>query len=263
MTRKHEETQHPGPGRPEAGAGTIIIIIATTNSHKVSEIISVYDDMKRSGRGNLPDIRFVPLNLSWNIPDAVEDGATFEANAAIKAAHYARHTGCPCLADDSGLQVDALNGQPGIHSARFAADEQPDFEALPRPQRDALNNRKLLTLLASTTTDRPWTARFVCAMCLAAPDGSTIATARGTLEGIITEHAAGDNGFGYDPIVYLPDINCTVAQLTPDQKNARSHRGNATHALLASIAHSLVEPRPEGEPFLRTLHHLTHSPSRS
>ncbi|MBL1216341.1 MAG: non-canonical purine NTP pyrophosphatase [Planctomycetes bacterium] len=234
MTQNRNTDSHPlSPGRP---AGALTIIVATTNANKVREIISVLDTMRATEACRLPEIRFIPLDESAGIPEAVEDGSTFSENAALKAGHYARHTGHICLADDSGLEVDALDGAPGIHSARFAADEHDDFESRPRPQRDALNNEKLITQLVNRAAGATWTARFVCSMCLTAPDGTVMATARGTLEGVITDQPAGHHGFGYDPHVFLPDLGCTLAELSADRKNARSHRGNATRSLLEKIA---------------------------
>lgn len=138
--------------------------------------------------------------------------------------YYARATGQRCLADDSGLAVDALGGAPGVRSARYAG------VGATRSERDRANNERLLRAIADVPPAKR-TARFVCAMCVADPDGSVIAEAEGTFDGVITDQPAGSNGFGYDPLLYLPDEGCTSAELTPDEKNARSHRGEAVRAI--------------------------------
>ena len=162
-------------------------------------------------------------------PEAVEDGRTFQDNARIKAVHYAKATGRLCLADDSGLEVDALGGEPGVRSARYAGAGGT------RAERDAANNTKLLAQLRGVPTGRR-TARFVCAMCLTDKNGTVIAETRGTFAGVIADAPRGSNGFGYDPLLYLPDAGCTSAQLTPQQKNARSHRGEAARKMAERIA---------------------------
>ena len=125
-----------------------------------------------------------------------------------------------CLAEDSGLEVDALGGKPGVVSARYSGTSGT------REERDRANNQKLLAELAGVDSGRRQ-ARFVCAMCVADPDGSIVATSRGTYEGVVTDEPRGHNGFGYDPLLYLPDVGKTSAELTPEQKNARSHRNEA------------------------------------
>ncbi len=162
-------------------------------------------------------------------PEAVEDGRTFQDNARIKAVQYAQATGRLCLADDSGLEVDALGGEPGVHSARYAGASGT------RTKRDAANNTKLLAQLGGVPTERR-TARFVCALCLADKNGAVIAETRGAFDGEIADAPHGSNGFGYDPLLYLPDVGCTSAQLTPQQKNARSHRGEAARKMAALLA---------------------------
>ncbi len=134
-----------------------------------------------------------------------------------------------CLAEDSGLEVDALSGAPGVHSARYAGHPGD------RDARDAANNAKLLRELAAVPHEQRG-ARFVCAMCVCDPDGSVIATARGTFEGIIAEAPQGDGGFGYDPLLWLPGLDRTSAQLSAAETHARSHRGEAARALAATIA---------------------------
>lgn len=192
------------------------ILVATSNPHKLDEIRAVLHPLGFRVLG-LDD-----LNLS--IPEPVEDGTTFEANAAIKAVAYAKATGQVCLADDSGLEVDALDGAPGVHSARYAGVGSD------RASRDTANNRKLLDALADVPDEKRH-ARFVCAMCLATPGGEVLAECRGTFDGVIAREPRGENGFGYDPLLFLPELNCTSAELSPDEKNRRSHRGVATRLM--------------------------------
>ena len=190
------------------------LVIATSNPHKVEEIAAVLGQI---------GIACLPMGEA-GIPEPDEDGATFEANARIKAVAYAKALGAAVLADDSGLEVDALGGAPGVHSARFAG------VGATRAERDAANNARLLRELAGVPHARR-TARFVCVLCVAQPDGSVLAEARGHFEGWIGESARGANGFGYDPLHVLPDGR-TSAELTSAEKNARSHRGNALRSLV-------------------------------
>lgn len=210
------------------------LLVATSNPHKLEEIRTIIRD------------RWIELlslsDLPGPIDEPVEDGDTFEANAILKARCYAKATGLLCLADDSGLEVDALDGEPGVRSARYSETDGP------RAQRDRANCVLLLKNLGDTPVEKR-TARFVCAMALV--DGRTaneepLAIVRGTLEGrIITpdeaedpacpERGRGNNGFGYDPIVYVPERNKTVAELASDEKNAISHRGNALVKMLPHL----------------------------
>ena len=152
--------------------------------------------------------------------DVVEDGTTFEENALIKATEIAKHVdNCIVLADDSGLEFDYLNKEPGIYSARYAG-ENTSYD---------IKNNLLLERLAGVP-DEKRTARFVCAVAAAFPDGTT-EVVRGTIEGRIGHEIIGENGFGYDPIFYLPEYGCTTAQMDPDKKNELSHRGNALRAM--------------------------------
>lgn len=213
----------------------IEILLATTNPHKLGEVRAVLEPHA---------IRVLSLNDVLGpageaaLEEPVEDAPTFEGNARIKATHYATHTGRVTLADDSGLEVDALDGAPGVLSARYAG------VGADRAARDAANNAKLLDALADVPDDRR-TARFVCAMCLAAPDGRILATSRGTFEGRIAHGAQGNNGFGYDPLLIVAGdpTGRTSAELSPDEKNARSHRGAAARA----IAPRIVEATGAGE----------------
>lgn len=197
------------------------ILFATSNPHKLREVDQILSEL---------GIRVLGLDeLPEALEEPVEDGETFEANAEIKAVGYAQATGMHCLADDSGLEVDALGGAPGVHSARYAGVDGS------RAERDRANNEKLLAAIANVPEDRR-AARFVCAMCLAGPDGEVVAETRGTFDGVLTDKPRGENGFGYDPLLYLPDVAKTSAELPSDEKNARSHRGQAARAMADAIA---------------------------
>ncbi len=203
------------------------IVAATGNPHKLEEIRAVLGPLGVSVR-SLPE-------AGDRGPEPRETGARFEENAAIKAVEYARRLGAIALADDSGLEVDLLNGEPGVHSAIWAGAEGS------RPERDARNNAKLLAALAHQPPERR-TARFVCTLCLAAPDGSILLEARGEVEGVITDAPRGEHGFGYDPLFLLPHMGRTTAELTPAEKNEISHRGRALRhfAFLLRHKHILV-----------------------
>jgi len=198
------------------------IIVATGNPHKVEEIREI-----------LAVHGFRVLSLTdvgaEGIPEPEEDGDTFAQNARIKATQYARAINRMVLADDSGLAVDALGGAPGVFSARWSG------LGVTREERDNANNKKLLEELASTPADRR-TARFVCAMCLSAANGSVIAETVGEFHGSIGTNARGVNGFGYDPLFVVDANGRTSAELTSQQKNDRSHRGAATRAMAKFLA---------------------------
>jgi len=193
------------------------LVIATSNPHKVEEIGAVLGQL---------GIQCLPLG-DPGIPEPKEDGATFEANARIKAIAYAKALGCTVLADDSGLEVDALGGAPGVHSAYYAG------VGATRAERDPANNAKLLKALEGVP-DAQRNARFVCVLCIARPDGTILAESRGTFDGVIGHAPRGVNGFGYDPLLVLPDGR-TSAELSSDEKNARSHRGNALRLLVPKL----------------------------
>jgi XTP/dITP diphosphohydrolase len=207
------------------------LLFASSNPHKIEEVAAI---LRPAG------IRIVGLDSISDPPSEPEEtGQTFEANARLKAVYYAHHTARTCLADDSGLEVDALNGAPGVHSARYAhagSDERSSARKtrITRAQRDAANNEKLLRELENVPPEKR-AARFVCAMCLAAPDGTILAETRGTFEGLIASEPRGTHGFGYDPLLYLPDRGCTSAELSPAEKNACSHRGAAARAMAAIL----------------------------
>ena len=193
------------------------LLFATSNPHKLRELRQMLSPLGITVEG-LDALSSVP-------PEPVEDGETFEANARIKAVGYATATAMTCLAEDSGLEVDALDGAPGVRSARYAEHDGD------RDARDRANNDKLLAALRDVPkADR--TARFVCAMCVSSPEGAVRFEARGTFEGVVAEAPAGEGGFGYDPLLYVPDAGCTSAQLAPEEKNRRSHRGAAARALV-------------------------------
>lgn len=164
------------------------------------------------------------------VADVVEDGATFEENALIKATEIAKiarqmpaYADAIVLADDSGLEIDYLNKEPGIYSARYMG-EDTSYD---------IKNRSFLERLAGVA-DAERTARFVCAIAAAFPDGST-EVVRGTMEGMIGYEIAGENGFGYDPIFYLPEYGCTSAELAPEKKNELSHRGEGLRKMRTVI----------------------------
>jgi len=167
------------------------------------------------------------------IPPCVEDGRTFEENATIKALHYGRHASGLLFADDSGLEVDALAGAPGVYSARFSLLEAPPAGAPAREPLpiDEANNRLLVAKLRGVETR---TARFVCAIALA-DRGRLRGVWRGAVEGIILDAPRGAGGFGYDPLFYCPQFGCTFGEASEEQKFSVSHRGQALRAMLAGL----------------------------
>jgi XTP/dITP diphosphohydrolase len=188
------------------------IVLATRNKGKLAELSALLAD---SG------IEVESLAAHPDIGEIPETGDTFEANARIKAEAVCKATGLVAVADDSGLMVDALEGAPGIYSARFSGEDATD----------AANNVKLLKEMACVPDERR-TARFVCVMVAMAPDGEAI-TARGTWEGVILREPRGEGGFGYDPLFFLPGEGVTSAELPAERKNDLSHRGQAMRALMS------------------------------
>ena len=183
------------------------IIFATGNENKMKEIRMILSDL------GMPILSMKEAGICV---DVVEDGSTFEENALKKATEIAKTVdNCIVLADDSGLEIDYLNKEPGIYSARYAG-EDTSYD---------IKNNLLLSRLEGVP-DEKRTARFVCAIAAAFPDGTTDVV-RGTIEGRIGYEIAGENGFGYDPIFYVPEYGCTTAQMSPEKKNELSHRGNA------------------------------------
>jgi len=191
------------------------IVLASNNKGKVREIAQLLADK---------NLQVVPQS-EFNIPDADETGLSFVENAILKARHAAKLSGLPAIADDSGLEVDALNGAPGIYSARYAGNGATDAE----------NNQKMLTALADTA-DEARTARFQCLMVfMRHAEDPTPIICQGTWEGRILRQPQGENGFGYDPLFLVPEKNCSSAELPAEVKNAMSHRGKALQALLQKI----------------------------
>lgn len=200
------------------------IVIATKNKGKVNEFAQAFAEL---------NIEVKSLHDYPAIGDIVEDGETFEANAKIKAIQTAKVLGIPVLADDSGLSVDALDGAPGVYSARYAGAGATD----------ELNNTKLidtLTTLNAKVEGYDFAdgsialshAKFHCALALYFPDKEECVVAHGTVDGVITSKPHGDGGFGYDPYFWVPQLNCGMAELTKAQKNEISHRAEALKQLV-------------------------------
>jgi len=220
------------------------ILLATSNPHKVEEIREVFAEMAQGDRATAIDLASLD-DLGRRLPEPVEDRPTFEGNAEKKAVHYATLSGLLSLADDSGLEVDALGGEPGVRSARYAGAEGP------RSTVDPANNALLLERLGTTPVERR-SARFVCAMALAAGPSangaaSVIAAVRGTIEGRILgpgdegfapgdSAGRGGNGFGYDPLFLVRELGRTTAELSPQEKNRISHRGQAARKMWRHMA---------------------------
>jgi len=211
------------------------ILVGTTNKGKVAEFTAMLSpSLKSMAEQAGGDIEWVSLADFPDIPEVTEDGTTFAENAAKKALGYAKATGLWTIADDSGLVVDALDGAPGVNSARFSGRKVEDQS---RTLIDHRNIAKLLDLMKTVRAERR-TARFVCSLCLAEPNGILLQT-EGLLEGTIAEKPMGDNGFGYDPVFLPTGQNKTAAQLTPNEKNAISHRGRAIASLKPLISQLL------------------------
>lgn len=191
------------------------IVLASNNKGKLKELGELLADQQ---------LQIIPQG-EFDIPEAIEDGLSFVENAIKKARNAARHSGLPAIADDSGLEVDALNGAPGIYSARYAGDGG-----------DAANNAKLLEALAGVE-DEDRTARFQCVMVyMRHAEDPTPLICQGTWEGRILREPQGENGFGYDPLFFVPNENTSAAELSAETKNAQSHRGQALRALVSSMA---------------------------
>ena len=203
------------------------IIFATGNEGKMREIRMILADL---------GMEVLSQKEAGIFADVVEDGTTFEENAIIKATEIAKavavnpeHAGAIVLADDSGLEIDYLNKEPGIYSARYMG-ENTSYD---------IKNQNLIDRLAGVP-DEKRTARFVCAIAAAFPDG-TSEVVRGTMEGIIGYKIAGENGFGYDPIFFLPECGCTSAEISPEKKNELSHRGEGLRKIRVIIEKKLSE----------------------
>ncbi len=195
------------------------LLLATTNPGKIREITEMLHDIP---------VQIVSLKEAGITTPVEETGATIYANAVLKAREYARMTGLLTLADDSGIEVDALDGAPGVHSARFAGEHATDEE----------RNNLLLEKLRDVPTAKR-TARFRCVVAIATPD-LKIETTEGTIEGQIARGPKGTNGFGYDPLFYVPSLGKHMAELPPEHKNRISHRGKATAAALPILRRLLV-----------------------
>lgn len=195
------------------------VVLATRNAGKIRELA---EPMAAFG------LHVVGLDAFPELGEIEETGTTFEENALLKARTVAEATGLVAVADDSGLEVDALHGAPGVYSARYGGD-RPLLEGETNDQR---NNRKLREALAEVSDERR-TARFVSTMAACKPSGAHLVV-RGHWEGRLLREPRGENGFGYDPLFWDPEIGHTAAELTRDQKNARSHRGKALRQLLAA-----------------------------
>ncbi len=186
------------------------IVFATGNAGKMKEIKEILSDM---------DAEVVSMKDAGIAVDIEENGKTFEENAVIKAKAVAALTEDAVLADDSGLEVDYLNGEPGVYSARYMGEDTSYL----------IKNQAILDRLAGVPKEQR-TARFVCAIAAALPDGNVLVT-KETIEGYIGDKPAGSNGCGYDPILYVDEFGCSTAELTEEQKNRISHRGKALRAM--------------------------------
>jgi len=195
------------------------LVLATRNHNKVIELVALLSDL---------GITIRTLDEFLDAPDVVEDGDTCEANAVKKARVIAEFTGLPAVADDTGLEVDALGGRPGVYAARYAG-EDATYED---------NCRKLLRELMGVPREQR-TARFLTVAAIALPSDG-IRVARGTLEGVIAEEASGTLGFGYDPVFQIPELGMTLAQLSVDQKNTISHRAKAFAKVREMLSASMI-----------------------
>ena len=195
------------------------MIFATGNENKMKEIREIL--------GALP-LEILSMKEAGVSADIVEDGKTFEENALIKARAICKLAGEMVLADDSGLEIDYLNKEPGIYSARYLG-EDTSYE---------IKNQTIIDRLAGVPKEKR-TARFVCAIAAVLPDGRELVT-RETIEGYIGEKPAGENGFGYDPIFYVDEYGCSTAELSEEQKNEISHRGKALREMKAKLVKELA-----------------------
>ena len=202
-----------------------ILVLATRNRHKVEEIRALLAEIAT-------EVEIVGLDAFPGAPEPEETGETFAENARIKAVAAARATGHLALADDSGICIDALDGRPGVRSARWAGPGSGDAEWI----------AKTLHELQGVPDERR-TARYVCALAIAAPDGAIVGETGGVFEGRIAHAPRGAGGFGYDPIFLLADdLGRTAAELTPEEKNARSHRGKAVRAAIPLLRRLIGSP---------------------
>lgn len=206
----NQQSSNPSSRGPSRGS----ILLATANAGKIREILDVL--------AGLP-VEIHRLSEFQNLPEAIESGTTFRENAELKARHYAGLTGLVTLAEDSGIEIDALGGAPGVYSARYSG----------RHGDDAANNAKVLEELHGIPADRR-TGRFRC-VCVLATAEKALAATEGTIEGRILEAPRGSGGFGYDPLFYVPELGCTTAEIPRADKNRISHRGKALRAMRGQI----------------------------
>ena len=195
------------------------IVIATKNKGKIKEMIKEFS--------GLP-VCIKALAEFGSFPDAVEDGTSFAENAYKKAKFYSEKTGMACIADDSGLEIDALNKRPGIYSARFAGE----------PSNDQANNKKMIDELNKINCSES-NGRYKCALVFYDTNGKAFQT-EGVCEGVVKPAAKGSNGFGYDPYFYLPDVQKSMAEMTAEEKNKISHRGKAVSKMKDLLAEYLL-----------------------
>ncbi len=201
---------------------TDTIVLATHNKGKIAELASLLAPFGLTVQG---------LEAFPHVPDVEETGTTFAENALLKACTVSRLTGLVAVADDSGIEVDALGGAPGVYSARYSLlEEGPVLEFPPAMPVDLRNTMKLLAALRETPDEKRG-GRFRCCMAACTPDGDRL-LAEASWEGVIAREKAGENGFGYDPIFYDPEKGRTAAQMSREEKNSRSHRAKAVRALL-------------------------------
>lgn len=192
------------------------IVLASSNQGKLREFNQVFSAL---------DMEVLPQS-DFQVPAVEESGQTFVENAILKARQASKHSGLPALADDSGLEVDVLDGAPGIYSARFAGEGATDTR----------NNEKLLSMLSAFSGEQR-KARFQCLLVyMRHAEDPTPVICQGTWEGVILNEPRGSNGFGYDPLFYIPELGCCSAELDPEQKNRISHRGKAVVQLLQRLA---------------------------
>ena len=193
------------------------IVLATGNAGKLKEIREIFSGV---------DVGIVAQS-DFDTPEAIEDGLSFVENAIIKARNAAVHTGLAALSDDSGIEVDALNGEPGIHSARYAADDESNIQRLLRELEGVPEEKR--------------TARFQCVMVyLRHANDPVPVIAQGAWEGKILMSPQGQGGFGYDPVFYVPELDCSAAELSAADKNRLSHRGKALGQMLDYLASSFT-----------------------
>ncbi|MBI1872351.1 MAG: non-canonical purine NTP pyrophosphatase [Acidobacteria bacterium] len=214
------------------------LLVATTNPDKLREIRSILSGL---------DLDLRTLERLPSIPEAVEDGRTFAENARKKALHYAEASELPTVAEDSGLEIDALGGEPGVYSSRFGGASAPTYPDKFREIYRRLDARAALlqgpgTMTAAIASGRAGKARFVCALALA-DAGAILFETCGVIEGELAAEPRGIRGFGYDPILFYPPLGRTLGELSREEKAIVSHRGQAFRALREFLAHEVASGR--------------------